>query len=105
MQPEVPVPMRSQVGDFLAAHGGIVHSADVGPLIGYAAWLIECRAIDEQVPAGWHEALSAALADVGTTGTMPDSRFALAWAGSMETPPVPPGVARLRRAGLPSAAH
>ena len=99
------VSVQSQLGAFLAGYGSTMHSADVGPLIGYAAWLLECRAVEEPLPAGWREVLNAALSDPATIGGRFGSRPATAGAVALETLPVPLGIATLRGKGAPFVSH
>ncbi len=100
-----PVSVQLQLGAFLAGHGCAMHSADVGPLIGYAAWLLECRAVDEPLPAGWREVLNAALSDSATTGGFIGSHSATAGAAPPGTLPVPLGIVTMREAGVPFVSH
>lgn len=59
-----------QLAAWLAAKGGSVHSNDVGPLLGHAAWLSQSAWFDEPRPLGWEEAIAAALAaPTGKVGT------------------------------------
>ena len=99
------VSVQSQLGAFLAGYDSAMHSADVGPLIGYAAWLLECRAVEEPLPAGWREVVNAALSDSATTGGLFGLHSAAAGAAPPEMQPVPLGIATMRGAGVPFVAH
>lgn len=99
------VSVQSQLGVFLAAYANASHSADVGPLVGYAARLLEGRAVDEPLPAGWREMLNAALSDQAMTGGLFSANPASAGAAAPEMQPVLPGIATMRGAGVPFVAH
>lgn len=64
MAPKSFIPNRFEaaIDAFLAAHMGMVHREDVGPLFGQLALLRRERPVDASVRKHWLEAISAALA-------------------------------------------
>jgi hypothetical protein len=61
MQQRVLSTTHAELDAFLATHVGEVHRDDIGPWLGYAAFLRERRALDVRAPIGWQEAVNAAL--------------------------------------------
>ena len=61
MQPRVHSNAFPELDAFVAANLGRVLDADAGPWLGQAALLSETRDAWVPVPAGWEEAVNAAL--------------------------------------------
>jgi hypothetical protein len=61
MQPRVHANASADLDAFVAANFGRILDADAGPWLGQAALLLETHDAIVPVPAGWEDAVNAAL--------------------------------------------